>query len=164
MADQPHEVRCVMIPVTSGYVLLPNTSVADVLGYMKPDPIPNAPNWLLGRLHWRGWRLPMISFPVLSGRLNEEDRAHARIVVLKALGGNTAMPFFILMAQGFPRLTTITPDLLVPVTDPHPRAAGVRAEVQIRDDYAVIPDLDAIEALVTKALAEREPVKTEIQD
>jgi chemosensory pili system protein ChpC len=151
--DLPREIRCVLIPITDGHVLLPTANVADALGYMKPDPILNAPPWLLGRLPWRGWRLPVFSFPALCGRLNTEDRAHARIIVLKALGGNVAMPFLALLTQGFPRLTTVTPELLIPTVDPYSGAEGVRAHVQIRDERAVIPDLDAIEGLVTKALA-----------
>jgi chemosensory pili system protein ChpC len=142
-----------MIPVTAGNVLLPNTSVADILSYMKPDPVPNMPVWLLGRLQWRGWRVPLISFPALTGRLDEESRVRARIIVLKALGGNAAMPFLALLSQGFPHLTTITPDTLVPLDDWRPDVVGVRAEVQIRDGRAAIPDLDAIEGLITKALA-----------
>ena len=50
-------------------------------------------------------------------------------------------------------LTTITLELVIPTSDEHPHAPGVRAEVLVRDDRAVIPDLDAIEAMVAKALA-----------
>ena len=72
---------------------------------------------------------------------------------LMALGGHAGLPFLALLAQGFPRLTTITQELLIPTSDEHPHAPGVRAEVLVRDDRAVIPDLDAIEAMVAKALA-----------
>jgi chemosensory pili system protein ChpC len=95
----------------------------------------------------------VFSFPVLCGRLDVEDRAHARNIVLKALGGNAAMPFLALLTQGLPRLTTLTPELLMPTADQHPDALGVCARVQIRNERAVIPDLDAIEERVTKALA-----------
>ena len=63
------------------------------------------------------------------------------------------MPFIALLAQGFPRLTTITPEILIPTSDEVPHAAGVRAEVLVRDDRAIIPDLDVIEGMVAQALA-----------
>ncbi|HEY6545804.1 MAG TPA: chemotaxis protein CheW, partial [Dokdonella sp.] len=119
----------------------------------KPEQVANAPAWLLGRLPWRGWRLPLFSFPMLTGQLEDESRSNARVAVLKALGGHAGMPFLALLAQGFPRLTTITQELLIPTSDEHPHAPGVRAEVLVRDDRAVIPDLDVIEAMVAKALA-----------
>ena len=59
MAEFPREIRGVMVPVTDGRVLLPNATVAEVISYTTPDPIAGAPAWLLGRLSWRGWRLPV---------------------------------------------------------------------------------------------------------
>ena len=153
MAELPREIRGVMVPVTDGRVLLPNATVAEVISYTTPDPIAGAPAWLLGRLSWRGWRLPLVSLPILTGRLADESRMNARVAVLKALGGNAGMPFIALLVQGFPRLTTITQELLIPTSDEQPHAPGVRAEVLVRDDRAIIPDLDVIEGMVMEALA-----------
>lgn len=153
MVDLPREIRGVMVPVTGARLLLPNATVAEVISYAQPERISGAPSWLLGRLAWRGWRLPLFSFPMLTGALAEEGRANARVAVLKALGGNAGMPFLALLAQGFPRLTTITPELLLPTADELPHAPGVHSEVLVRDDRAVIPDLDTIEAMVAEALA-----------
>lgn len=153
MAELPREIRGVMVPVTAGRVLLPNATVAEVISYTRTEEVPGAPRWLLGRLRWRGWRLPLFSLPMLTEGLAEESRTNARVAVLKALGGHAGMPFLALLAQGFPRLTTITPELLIPTSDEHPHAAGVRAEVLVRDDRAIIPDLDAIEAMVAEVLA-----------
>ncbi len=153
MMDLPREIRGVMVPVTDGRVLLPNATVAEVISYTQPEAVAGAPPWLLGRLAWRGWRLPLVSFPMLTGRLEDESRTNARVAVLKAIGGTTGMPFIALLAQGFPRLTTITPEILIPTSDEVPHAAGVRAEVLVRDDRAIIPDLDVIEGMVAQALA-----------
>lgn len=153
MIELPREIRGVMVPVTEGRVLLPNATVAEVISYTQPEKIADAPAWLLGRLSWRGWRLPLFSFPMLIGRSDDESRTNARVAVLKALGGNSTMPFIALLAQGFPRLTTITQDSLIPTSDEHQHAPGIRAEVLVRDDRAIIPDLDVIEAMVAQALA-----------
>lgn len=152
MAELPREIRGVMVPVTDGRVLLPNATVAEVISYTQPEHIPNAPSWLLGRLPWRGWRLPLLSLPMLVGSATEENRANARVTVLKAIGGRAGLPFVALLAQGFPRLVTITQELLIPSSDESPHAPGVHSEVLVRDDRAVIPDLDAIEQMVVQAL------------
>ncbi|CAG0956037.1 hypothetical protein ARNL5_00513 [Anaerolineae bacterium] len=134
MAELPREIRGVMVPVTEGRVLLPNATVAEVISYTTPEPIAGAPAWLLGRL-------------------TEENRNNARVAVLKALGGNAGMPFIALLVQGFPRLTTITQELLIQTSDDEPHAPGVRVEVLVRDDRAIIPDLDSIESMVMQATA-----------
>lgn len=146
------EIRGVMIPVTGGRVLLPNATVAEVITYSVPEKIANAPNWLLGRLSWRGWRLPLFSFAMLSGTSNEESYSNAKVAVLKALGGNAKMPFVALLAQGFPRLTTVTPDLLIPTGDESAHPPGVHGHVLVRDDQAVIPNLGQIEGLIAQAM------------
>jgi chemosensory pili system protein ChpC len=146
------EIRGVMIPVTGGRVLLPNATVAEVITYSVPEKIPDAPPWLLGRLSWRGWRLPLFSFAMLSGGAKQESYTNAKVAVLKALGGNAKMPFLAMLAQGFPRLTTITPDLLIPTGDESAHPPGVHAHVLVRDDQAVIPNLGEIENMVAQAM------------
>ena len=153
MSEMSREIRGVMIPVTGGRILLPNATVAEVITYSTPEKIPNAPEWLLGRLSWRGWRLPLFSFSMLSGSAKQENTSNAKVAVLKGIGGNAKIPFVAMLAQGFPRLTTITPDLLIPTGDESEHPAGVHAQVLVRDDQAVIPDLGQIEAMVAEAMA-----------
>ena len=82
----------------------------------------------------------------------QESYSNAKVAVLKALSGNPKMPFVAMLAQGFPRLTTITPDLLIPTGDESELPPGVHAQVLVRDDQAVIPNLRHIETLVAQAL------------
>ncbi len=153
MADLPREIRGVLIPVSNGRVLLPNATVAEVITYAAPERIADAPDWLLGRLAWRGWRLPLFSYSMLTQASQTEGYSNAKVAVLKALGGQARMPFLALLTQGFPRLVTVTQDLLIPSGDARERRTGVLAEVLVRDDHAQIPDLEAIEGLVARALA-----------
>ncbi|HSX60291.1 MAG TPA: chemotaxis protein CheW [Tahibacter sp.] len=151
--DTPREIRGVLIPITNGRVLLPNATVAEVITLANVEKIPNAPEWILGRLSWRGWRLPLFSFAILSGLTHEEGSTGARVAVLKAIGGHAKMPFIAMLTQGFPRLTTVSAELLIPTGDEHHHPHGVRAQVLVRDDQAVIPDLNQIETLMADALA-----------
>jgi chemosensory pili system protein ChpC len=157
MNPEQNDIRGVMITVTDGRVLLPNATVSEVITFALPEPVPNAPDWLLGRIRWRGWRLPLISFARLAGYADQEGEMGAKVVVLKALGGHAKVPYFAMLTQGFPRLVTVAADALVvdEITDadlPAPRP-GVLTPVLLRDDAAVIPDLAQIEALIADALA-----------
>ena len=69
------------------------------------------------------------------------------------MSGNPKIPFLAMLAQGFPRLTTITSELLVTTGDNTEVGPGVHSEVLVRDDHAVIPDLGAIERLIAEATA-----------
>jgi chemosensory pili system protein ChpC len=152
MNETPSEIRGLMITVTNGRVLLPNTNVSEIITAATPEPIANAPSWLLGRVRWRGWRVPLFSYSILTGLTDREGALNAKVTVLKGLSGNARMPFVAMMCLGFPRLTTITPDVLIPTGDPTTEPVGVRQRLLVRDDPAYIPDLPAIERLIADAL------------
>jgi chemosensory pili system protein ChpC len=142
----PREIRCVLVPVGNLRLLLPNATVAEVITHSKPKPVANAPEWLLGRIAWRGWRVPLVSFTQLAGTEAGDAELSVRVAVLKALGGNSKLPFIAVVTQGFPRLTTLNAELIIPTHDGSPLPPGVRAHVLVRDDVAMIPDLEWIEA------------------
>ena len=153
---QQRDIRGVMITVTGGRVLLPNASIAEVITFAEPEPVPNAPDWLLGRVRWRGWRLPLISFARLAGYATREGELGAKVAVLKALGAHPKMPYFALLTQGFPRLTTVSRDALLTSDSGEEKRPGVLADVLLRDDPAAIPDFAAIEEQILEALASAE--------
>jgi len=142
----PREIRCVLVPVGNQRLLLPNATIAEVVTQSKPEPVADAPEWLLGRIAWRGWRVPLVSFTQLAGTEEGDAELSVRVAVLKALGGNPKLPFIAVLTQGFPRLTTLNAELIIPTHDGSPLPAGVRAQVLVRDDVAMIPDLEWIEA------------------
>lgn len=151
-----HDIRGVMITVTGARVLLPNATVAEVITYSPPEAVDGAPDWLLGRIRWRGWRLPVISYARMIGSAQEEGEFGAKVVVLKALGGNPRHSYFALLTQGFPRLVTVSQDALLTqqetdaLDDASALIEGVLMNVRLRDEDAVIPDLLAIEARIAE--------------
>lgn len=151
--EKTNEIRGLMITVTNGRVLLPNANVTEIITFSTPEPIENAPAWLLGRTRWRGWRVPLVSFSVLTGLSPSEAGVNAKVTVLKALGGNPKMPFLAMVAQGFPRLTTISNETLIATGEDDPHPPGVAYTVMIRDDAAIVPDLVGIERLIGDAIA-----------
>ncbi len=154
MSEQPlpREIRCVLVPVGHLRLLLPNATVAEVITLPTPETVENAPEWLLGRIAWRGWRVPLVSFTKLAGAEEGDPSLAMRVAVLKALGGNPKLPFVAVVTQGFPRLTTLNAELIIPTHDGSPLPPGVKAQVLVRDDVAVIPDLEGIEEQLAEML------------
>lgn len=154
MSEQPlpREIRCVLVPVGQLRLLLPNATVAEVITLPTPEPVEGAPEWLLGRIAWRGWRVPLLSFTKLAGAAEGDAELAVRVAVLKALGGNPKLPFVAVVTQGFPRLTTLNAELIIPTHDGTPLPPGIKAQVLVRDDIAVIPDLEGIEQELAQML------------
>lgn len=156
----PREIRCVLVPVGNQRLLLPNATIAEVVTHSVPEPVAGAPAWLLGRIAWRGWRVPLVSFTRLAGTEEGDAELIVRVAVLKALGGNPKLPFIAVLTQGFPRLTTLNAELIIPTHDGKPLPPGVRAHVLVRDDVAMIPDLEWIEANLLDLFDAAEPAES----
>lgn len=150
---QQNDIRGVLIAVAGGRLLLPNATIAEVLSFAPPDAIEGAPEWLLGRIRWRGWQLPLIAFSRMAGLAAEQGGLGSKVVVLKSLGGDSKAPYFAVLTQGFPRLVTVSHDRLLHEPDEH-LPLGVHARVWLNEDEAYIPNLEAIEVLIGNALAE----------
>jgi len=144
------EIRSVLVPVTDTELLLPNAAVAEIVGYSQPAAIEQSPDWLLGNVLWRGWQVPVMSFGVLTERLEREAVEDARICLIKNLSSNERIPYVGILAQGFPRLVTVTPDTLTELPDSSTHIA-IAGKVEIGDREALVPDLDRIGQLVAHA-------------
>ena len=149
------DIRGVLITVTNGRLLLPNANVAEVITFSDPEAVENAPEWLLGRVRWRGWRLPLISFSRMAGWSQEDGHLGAKVAVLKALGNNPKLPFFAVLSQGFPRLVTVNATTLVESHDMKDLPLGVHSRVMLNDDPASVPDLMSLELLIQKAMGDK---------
>ena len=148
------DIRCVLIRAGATQLLLPNATISEVLSYSLPEPIAGAPAWLPGRLLWRGWRLPLVDFAALSAQGDEAAGTGNKVVVLKALGGDPRLPYLALSTQGFPRLVTVSAAQLRDTDGAHaaPLPFAVRARVQLGEERAQIPDLDALERAVREVV------------
>ena len=153
------DIRGVLIQVEGARLLLPNATIAEVLSYADPEPVADAPHWLLGRIRWRGWQLPLASFSRLAGIADEAGGLGSKVVVLKALGGDAHLPYLAMLTKGFPRLVTVSREALVADAgegdseDAGNLPLGVLMRVMLNDEPALLPDVDAIEGAIGEALA-----------
>ena len=153
MSDTATIIRGVLIQVADARLLLPNATIAEVLSYADPEPVADAPDWLLGRIRWRGWQLPLVSFSRFTDIAEEQGGLGSKVIVLKALGGDQKHPFFAMLTQGFQRLVTVTEAALVSESSDADMPEGVLARVRLNEDEALLPDLAALEDRINEALA-----------
>ncbi len=145
------EIRSVLVPLSGTRILIPNATVAEVVAYSDPDPIAEAPDWLPGTFLWRGWQVPLVSFARLTeASADAEPVAGARMCITKTLIDIERMPYIAILAQGFPRLTTITEDSVTEI-EMDSKPIGVAGKLSIDNDEVIIPDLDRLGHLVAHA-------------
>ena len=139
------EVRCLHVPVTGGFLLLPNTAVAEVAPLEGIRELPlegERPDWLLGGVLWRTLLIPLVSYEAVLGGCAPEPGPGTRIAVFNSLSGKPGLPFFAALSQGIPRLIRVSEENL---SGEDANLPLVRASIEYHGERGLIPDLDGLE-------------------
>jgi chemosensory pili system protein ChpC len=141
-------VRTVLIPTGPCSLLLPNAAVAEVVRNFDLDDLSfEGVDWLLGQVEWRKVSVPVLSFPVMIDEPVPVEIKRPRLVVCYTINGDRKLPYLGLVATGMPRLVMADAYSLKPI-DLDVDNPYVLQRVEINQELALIPDLDAIEQLV----------------
>lgn len=138
-------IHCLTIPLYDETALLPNASIAEVIGYKVPTPIDDGPEWFLGHIEWRDKKVPLISFESISGKDVHAPVKNSRIAVLNTINGNGQIPYVGIVTQGIPSLAIVQEQGLedAEVTEDNRQTIG--AFVKLGGMEALIPNIDEIE-------------------
>lgn len=143
-------IHCLQIPMYEESLLLPNAAVAEVIGYVEPEPLPDAPDWYLGKIAWREHKVPLISFEVASGGQNPGSLSGARIAVLNTLQGNRQAPYIGIVTQGIPSLKLVREKQIAPDKHAAKERQSIAGFVQLDNVSLVVPDIDDLEARIQR--------------
>ena len=145
MAYNSDEIRGVMIQVGDDRLLLPNATVAEVLAKVPVEPVEDAPDWLPGRIDWHGWQVPLVKFATLAGLQEDAAGRGNRVIVLKALGGDEALPYFGLLTASFPQLVSVPRDSLLADASEDDLPRGIQMRV-LRTETAGLAAIAALQS------------------
>lgn len=146
-ADSEHNlkdaaIRCLVVPLDGFSLMMPNALVSEVASFQIPAPM-SAPEWVLGRIQWRGLIVPLVSLERMLGFPGGKPARMSRAIVLNTLNGDARMPFIAILSRGIPRMHSVTVGMLPEATETV--AEGVLCRFELGGEIMMIPDLDRIE-------------------
>lgn len=154
MARTVDELYSLLVPLNQERMILPRSVVAEVIRYAPLDREAAWPRWLRGTLEWGGRSVPVISFEDLAGLTPAEPGGRTRIAILNGISGGPAPGHFGLLTEGFPQLVRLTREVVQPAQRHHwPEGGPVLCQIRMINEYPLIPDLEAIEAMIGQALS-----------
>lgn len=148
METQSQQIRGVLISLPDNKILLPNTTVCEIITYITPEAVENKPNWYIGALRWKGYRLPLVSYSLIAG-LSKESLTGAKVAILKALSGDVKMPYYAILTQGFPRLVNIESNQIL---DDKENSSEFYYSAYLDNDSITVPKLDKVEEIIREYL------------
>ncbi|MCP5159072.1 MAG: chemotaxis protein CheW [Gammaproteobacteria bacterium] len=149
--DAFSNLRCLLITVQGGQVILPNSLVAEVLPFATPLQIETAPHWVAGAMLWHNLTTPLVSLGRLIFRITSDVNLNSRIIIVNTLGADSRLPHFGILGTAAPRpLNLQRQDLTLnlDIPDADQNRPGVLSWANYQDQPVVIPDMDAIEAVL----------------
>ncbi|MDH5433744.1 MAG: chemotaxis protein CheW [Gammaproteobacteria bacterium] len=151
------EVYSFMIPIINSNMLLPNTSIVEIVPFNNVELFAGkteAPGWYLGHLQWRGQDIPLISIDMIMGESDPQASKRSRIAITYTLNSNRSLPYMAIVVQGIPRLSHVTMDNIeVPEDEVELLSQGEKVRVTVDNVPASIPDLDKLEEMIMLAKA-----------
>jgi len=145
------EIHCMLIPTDLETLLLPTSTIAEVIDFSPPQAMDETPGWLLGQVEWQSRQVPVFSFSALiNGKDVGKVSEKSKIMILKSLSKSARVPFLGLLLGDLPRLSTVKQEKLVETGD-EKKSLGVYSRVSIDETEAIVPDLDRLTHLVTHA-------------
>ena len=144
----PSEVPSLLIPLENNNLLVPNSCVAEIVPYVLPEQSDNENIWLLGNVVWRDLNLPCISFEHLADNQRINTKVE-RVAIFNTLSDTYEMRFYGVAINGIPRLARVVEQEIV--EEPIELSAFEKLNVQVNGEKCIIPDLDAIEKLLSNS-------------
>jgi chemosensory pili system protein ChpC len=136
-------IRCMQLPLQDMSLLLPNSAVAEIIGYTEPEEGSEGSDWYDGKISWRGAMVPIISVEKMCQSESIEPGARSRIAVVYNLNGDQSMPYFGIILQDIPRAYLAEEERLLETSlSVDCEYLATQADAMI--DRLYIPDLDAI--------------------
>jgi len=148
MTELSGQVKCVLLTVNEGLLVLPNAAIAEIVPIRNIINVANKPDWMLGYLDWRGNSVPLVSFESLGGvRMPSLASGSVKAAVMYSVSDDKAFPFMSILVQGAPKVVNVDATNVIANKEEvhHP---AVDQKVMLQDTDASIVDLEKLEQLI----------------
>ena len=134
-------------------VLLPGIAVAEVIDYQAglQNYADGAPDWLLGKLNWRGLQIPLVSLEGLDHAGFFSQQKSLKIVVVNALFDLSEVAYWGFVSLETPKLHRISAQNLLS-SDDSLSGAVISMQAELDQHMHGIVNLQSAEQLINETL------------
>jgi chemosensory pili system protein ChpC len=149
---QQKQVDSLFVQLVDHTLLLPMSSVAEVVQHVTCEPEANTAAWLHGWMEWRHQRVPLILFEGLAEGDRQRDPEVSLALVMNTLNSAAGFPFYAILIQDFPQLVRISGDDQLQEVAGTPGVPYAIMRVGLDEREALIPDLEGLEKYLSANL------------
>lgn len=136
-------VRCMLLPMSSINLVIPNSAVAEIIGYSEPRRLENSSDWFLGVVLWRGVYVPVVSVEQMCQVDSTFVGPRSRIGIIYNPAKDSELPYLGLHMQDIPRAYLAESSTMESGSDDN-LSQYLLSSVDGEELNRAIPDLDAM--------------------
>jgi chemosensory pili system protein ChpC len=146
------KIKCVLLTLRTENVVVPNAALAEIVSLRDVSKVDNAPQWLLGKMHWRGVDIPLVSFEAAAEGANAAMSANqAAVIHLISADGKAVYPYVGLSISGVPHISEFTKEQITVDAQERKAHPMVAQRIRINGAAASILNIDSIASMLKKA-------------
>lgn len=145
---QTQFVHCMLIPMHEHYLLLPNSSIAEVIPKtgVAEEQSPSE-DWL-GFINWQEQRLPVVHLESLLSNGTNTASAASKLCILNGINSDANVKAYAIPCSGSPQLITLNQAALH-LTHDDDNSPYLHCQIKISNKVALIPNLDQLESTLS---------------
>lgn len=143
MNDKATSVRCMLLQLTSLNLLIPNSAVAEIIGYSTPRTLPETSDWFSGVVLWRGIYVPVVAVEQMCNLSAAQAGPRARIAIIYNPEKDPDLPYLGIHMQDIPRAYLAEAESMESGSDEN-LSPYLITRVDDEQLSRVIPDIDRI--------------------
>jgi chemosensory pili system protein ChpC len=146
------KIKCVLLTLRTENVVVPNAALAEIVSLRDVKKVDNAPQWLLGKMHWRGVDIPLVSFEAAAEGANAAMSANqAAVIHLISADGKAVYPYVGLSISGVPHISEFSKEQITVDAQERKAHPMVAQRIRINGAAASILNIDSIASMLKKA-------------
>lgn len=143
MAENQGAVRCMLLPLNSLNLIVPNSSVAEIIGYSIPRELEDTSDWFSGVVLWRGVFIPVVAVEQMCQLGAPQAGPRARIAIIYNPEKDAELPYIGIQMQDIPRAYLADLNTIGSANDDN-TSGYLLCRVDDDEQVRAIPDLDKI--------------------
>jgi len=142
---QGEEIRCILLPLINGTLLLPHSSMVEMLPERDATPIVDSPDWILGEIEWSGEKIPLLALELLFTPGLNANSKRTRVIIISCLSDNYQYKYLAIRTTGVPTLVQLGVDNFSVEEESAQAECFIQFKAQFKDQTVIVPDMLALE-------------------
>jgi len=148
---QSKEIRSILLPLINGTLLLPHSSMVEMLPEREALPVKGMPSWVLGELEWSGEKIPLLALEGLFKLESNENVKRTRVIIISCLSENYKYKYLAIRATGVPTLVQLAADNFAVEENAVDKASFVQFKAQFKGQTVIVPDMQGLEKSIVSS-------------